>query len=123
MCVCDSELEGKDVEEVFTAVLRPNNNQLEQRQNANTAAGNKTHTHQTGTHTPRYTHLVYPGKLKKVVFVWHASHRAVSIGSVAGSLNLSGLACFQAAVQRAALALINQDNSASQQLAHSLNLL
>uniref|UniRef100_H3D7P3 Lysine methyltransferase 2C n=1 Tax=Tetraodon nigroviridis TaxID=99883 RepID=H3D7P3_TETNG len=48
------ELEGKDVEEVFTAVLHPNNgdnNQLEQRQN-NTAAG-KTHTPQTAVGFPR----------------------------------------------------------------------
>lgn len=60
MCVCHSELEGKDVEEVFTAVLRPNNsndNQLEQGQNTTTAAGNKTHTHHTGTHTLTGTHV------------------------------------------------------------------
>lgn len=54
MCVCHSELEGKDVEEVFTAVLRPNdnsNNELDQRQNTNAAAENKTNAHQTGTYT------------------------------------------------------------------------
>ncbi|XP_049896001.1 histone-lysine N-methyltransferase 2C-like isoform X2 [Epinephelus moara] len=42
------ELEGKDVEEVFTAVLSPsssNNQQPEQSQQTHTAAASKTHTH------------------------------------------------------------------------------
>lgn len=48
-----AELEGKDVEEVFTAVLSPgrNNLQPEQGQHAHTAAGNKMHAQHTGTHT------------------------------------------------------------------------
>ncbi|XP_044195043.1 histone-lysine N-methyltransferase 2C-like isoform X6 [Thunnus albacares] len=43
------ELEGKDVEEVFTAVLSPNSssNQPEQSQRTHTAAGSKTHTQHT----------------------------------------------------------------------------
>ncbi|XP_060950226.1 histone-lysine N-methyltransferase 2C-like [Limanda limanda] len=41
------ELEGKDVEDVFTAVLSPNssNNQPQQNRHTHSAAGSKTHTH------------------------------------------------------------------------------
>ena len=61
MCVCVcAELEGKDVEEVFTAVLSPNgnNSQSEQSQHTYTAAGSKTNPHHAGTHTHTniYTH-------------------------------------------------------------------
>ena len=56
LCVC-VELEGKDVEEVFTAVLSPSsNNQPEQSQPPHTAAGSKTHTHHTGTHAHNCLH-------------------------------------------------------------------
>lgn len=46
-----AELEGKDVEEVFTAVLSPhsNNQHPEQGQHLHTAAGNKMHAQHTGT--------------------------------------------------------------------------
>ncbi|XP_068593242.1 histone-lysine N-methyltransferase 2C-like isoform X2 [Cebidichthys violaceus] len=45
------ELEGKDVEEVFTAVLSPNSNnqQPEQSRHTHTAAGIRTHTHHTAS--------------------------------------------------------------------------
>ncbi|XP_078100895.1 histone-lysine N-methyltransferase 2C-like isoform X2 [Sander vitreus] len=50
------ELEGKDVEEVFTAVLSPNSNnhqQPGQSQHAHTAAGSKGNTHHSATVFPR----------------------------------------------------------------------
>ncbi|KAK2859757.1 hypothetical protein Q5P01_004377 [Channa striata] len=48
------ELEGKDVEELFTAVLSPNSNQQpEQSQQTLTTAGTKTQTHHTGGVFPR----------------------------------------------------------------------
>ncbi|XP_040921273.1 histone-lysine N-methyltransferase 2C isoform X2 [Toxotes jaculatrix] len=48
------ELEGKDVEEVFTAVLSPDSsNQPEQNQHTRTAAGSKTHTQHTAGAFPR----------------------------------------------------------------------
>lgn len=52
VCVC-AELEGKDVEEVFTAVLSPDssNSQSEQSQHTHAAAGSKMHNTGTDTHT------------------------------------------------------------------------
>ncbi|CAB1432000.1 unnamed protein product [Pleuronectes platessa] len=48
------ELEGKDVEEVFTAVLSPNssNNQPQQNRHTHSAAGSKTHTHHPAASFP-----------------------------------------------------------------------
>lgn len=91
MCVHHSELEGKDVEEVFTAVLHPNNgdnNQLEQRQN-NTAAG-KTHTPQTGRHI-QFTLESSRRRWKPCFLFWICSvcNRTVSISVIAVNLNLS----------------------------------
>lgn len=50
--VC-TELEGKDVEEVFTAVMSPNSisNQSQHSHHTHAAAGCKTHTQQPGTYT------------------------------------------------------------------------
>ncbi len=87
------ELEGKDVEEVFTAVLSPNrsNNQPEQSQHTHTAAGSKTNAHPTGkhTHTHTHTHTAVPDRH------FTGSHRNFVIGLMFIIISSAGSRCIR----------------------------